>query len=56
MKPIGGMDHQILLEADFLVNAYEDQLPRTAVETFCRTVARTKTGTEMIRSLYLSNE
>lgn len=56
VKPIGGMDHQILLEADFLVNAYEDQLPHAAAETFCRTVARTKTGTEMIRSLYLSNE
>ena len=53
---VDGMDYQILLEADFLVNAYEDQLPHAAAETFCRTVARTKTGTEMIRSLYLSNE
>lgn len=55
-KPIGGLDHQILLEADFLVNMYEERLPRTAAETFCRTVAQTKTGTEMIRGLYLSNK
>lgn len=52
MKPIGGIDHQILLEADFLVNAYEESMPHAAVEAFCRTVARTKTGTEMIRALY----
>ena len=56
VNPIGGPDHQILLEADFLVNAYEERLPRAAVEAFCRTVARTETGTEMIRGLYLSNE
>ncbi len=54
VQPIGGLDHQILLEADFLVNAYEEQLPREAVESFCTKVAATKTGTELIRSLYLA--
>lgn len=52
MRPIGGLDHQILLEADFLVNAYEDALPPEAVTAFCDTIAKTKTGTEMIRALY----
>ena len=51
--PIDGLDHQILLEADFLVNAQEDELPRKAVETFCETIAATKTGADMIRAMYL---
>lgn len=53
VKPIGGIDHQILLEADFLVNAYEEHMTDEAVRTFCRTVAGTKTGTELICALYL---
>ena len=52
MHPIGGIDHQILLEADFLVNAYEDGLSHAAVEAFCERIAKTKTGTDMIRALY----
>ena len=52
MHPIGGIDHQILLEADFLVNAYEDGLSHAAVEAFCENIAKTKTGTDMIRALY----
>lgn len=50
---VDGMDYQILLEADFLVNAYEDQLPRAAVEQFCQRVARTSTGLALIHSLFL---
>ncbi len=34
---IDGMDYQILVEADFLVNFYEDQLPR---DTVAATVAK----------------
>lgn len=52
MHPIGGIDHQILLEADFLVNAYEDGLSHAAVDAFCEKIAKTKTGTDMIRALY----
>lgn len=52
VKPIGGIDHQILLEADFLVNAYEDRMSHSAVEAFCETVAATQTGTDLIRALY----
>lgn len=31
---VDGLDYQILLEADFLVNAYEDQLKPEAIATF----------------------
>ena len=43
----------ILLEADFLVNAYEDELPRSAIEYFCKKTAKTATGLDLIRSLFL---
>lgn len=56
IRPIEGLDHQILLEADFLVNAYEENLPRSAVESFCEKVAATETGTAMLRALYLAED
>lgn len=51
--PVDGTDHQILLEADFLVNAYESDLPVYAIRYFCAHTARTKTGCALIRQLYL---
>lgn len=50
---VDGIDYQILLEADFLVNAYEDELPRSAIEYFCKKTAKTATGLDLIRSLFL---
>lgn len=50
---VDGLDHQILLEADFLVNAHEQQLPRTAVENMEKTVFRTEAGKQFLRSMYL---
>ncbi len=51
--PVNGIDHQILLEADFLVNAYESALPTYAIRHFCDHTAQTATGKALIRSLYL---
>jgi len=50
---VDGLDHQILLEADFLVNAHEQQLPKSAVENMEKTVFRTAAGKQMLRSMYL---
>lgn len=47
-------DFRILLEADFLVNAYEDALPREACRTAGERVFRTKTGRAFLQSLYLA--
>lgn len=33
---VEGMDYQILLEADFLVNAGESEYSKQAIENFCR--------------------
>ena len=47
------LDFRILLEADFLVNAYEDTLPPEACQTACTRLFRTGTGRALLRDLYL---
>lgn len=49
---VDGMDYQILLEADFLVNAYEDNLDKPAIEMFCHNVFRTNSGIQLLRNTY----
>lgn len=49
---VDGMDYQILLEADFLVNAYEDNLPKEAIRTFCHNVFRTKSGIRLLKETF----
>lgn len=51
---IDGLDHQILLEADFLVNAGESGYTHTAIESFRVRVFRTAAGTALLDSMYLS--
>ena len=51
-KEIEGLDYQILVEADFLVNAYEDGLHMAAIRAFERKVFRTKTGKELLHILF----
>ena len=49
---VEGMDHRILLEADFLVNAGEQEKYHRAIKTFRNNVFRTKTGIEMLNGIY----
>lgn len=49
---VDGLDYQILLEADFLVNAYEDDLPPAAIQTFCQRVFKTKSGIALLQATY----
>lgn len=53
---IGGIDHQILLEADYLVNADEHGHSRAAIENFRQRVFRTASGTQLLESIYLRDE
>lgn len=48
-----GLDYQILLEADFLVNAFEDGLEEKAVRTARERVFRTRLGTELLDEMFL---
>ena len=49
---ISGLDHRILVEADFLVNLYEDQSDAPAVKSVYEKIFVTKTGKEIFRRMY----
>lgn len=45
-------DHRILLEADFLVNSFEDRLPAKAIETFRDRVFRTPSALALLADMW----
>ena len=49
---IDGPDYQILVEADFLVNLYEDHEPPAARKRAYEVIFRTETGKQLCRELY----
>ena len=49
----GGLDYQILLEADFLVNAYEEPFSRETIAAGGERFFRTQAGLELLHTLYL---
>ena len=52
LRPVDGPDHQILLEADFLVNASESGYPKERIVHALNTLFVTATGTALLRSVY----
>ena len=51
-QAIDGMDYRILVEADFLVNIFEDALPPSAIRQAEERVFRTGTGIVFLHNLY----
>lgn len=51
---INGMDYQILVEADFIVNAYEDSMSQDAMQSVVKNVFKTKSGIEYFNILYFA--
>ncbi|HHZ06649.1 MAG TPA: HD domain-containing protein [Clostridiales bacterium] len=49
---VDGIDYRILIEADFLVNAHEDNLSIEAVRSAKEKIFRTKTGIALLHNLY----
>lgn len=49
---VDGLDWQILLEADFLVNAYEDALSTAAIETGYQQIFKTASGKALCRCMF----
>lgn len=52
---VDGIDYQILIEADFLVNLYEDELyvsQNDAVDKLKKQIFKTRTGTWLLNTLY----
>lgn len=50
---IDGMDYQILVEADFLVNLFEDNSSRQTAENVLKNIFKTKTGCWYLETLFL---
>ena len=51
-KDIRGEDYQILVEADFLVNLYEDQADGPAIGAVYKNIFVTRTGKELFQMMY----
>jgi len=51
---IDGIDFQILVEADFLVNIYEDEMGTDAVQCVFEKYFKTTTGKSILRRMYLN--
>ncbi len=51
---IDGIDFQILVEADFIVNIFEDAMKGNAVESVRKKYFKTRTGRDILDSLYPS--
>ena len=49
---VDGMDWQILLEADFLVNSFEDELSMDAVRHFEAKVFKTESGKRLLETMW----
>lgn len=55
-KDISGMDYQILVEADFLVNIFEGGMEEEEIRNVREKIFRTKTGKELLDTMFLSKE
>lgn len=51
---IQGLDYQILIEADFLVNAFEDNMSTASIISFMTKVFVTETGIKLLKTMYES--
>ena len=52
-QKIDDIDFQILVEADFIVNIFEDEMKRNSIESVLNKYFKTNTGKEMATSMYL---
>ena len=50
---IDGIDYQILVEADFLVNLYEGQQSRENIEICLNKIFKTESGKELLQKMFL---
>jgi len=53
---IDGMDFQIIVEADMLVNIFEDDMSKNATEKSYENIFKTEAGKKLISTMYLNNE
>lgn len=49
---IDGIDYQLLVEADFLVNMYEDAMTKDAIRSAYEKIFRTESGKRLCKTMY----
>jgi HD superfamily phosphodiesterase len=49
---IDGIDYQILVEADFLVNIFEDKMPMDSIKSIREKIFKTESGLKMLDNMY----
>ncbi|MCF8357712.1 MAG: HD domain-containing protein [Prolixibacteraceae bacterium] len=52
-QKIDGLDFQILVEADFLVNVFENEMPAHSIEAVKKRYFKTETGGKFLENMYL---
>lgn len=52
---IDGIDFQILVEADFLVNIFEDGMKKDAIENIYKNIFKTRTGKDLLETMYTTD-
>ncbi len=50
---IDDLDFQIVVEADFLVNIFEEEMPEEAIKRIKNRIFKTEAGLKLIESIYL---
>ena len=53
---VDNIDYRILIEADFLVNAAEDNMEKKAIQAVKDKIFRTKTGIQLLEVQFLADE
>ena len=53
---IDGIDYQILIEADFLVNASESNFSKVSIENAKSRIFKTTAGCRLLESIFLREE
>lgn len=56
LTQIDGIDYQILIEADYIVNAGESQHPEDKIMNVIKQIFKTHTGKALIESIYFPEE
>lgn len=53
LSKIDGVDFQIIIEADFLVNIYEDEISKSTSKSILNKYFKTKNGINLLTTMYL---
>ena len=52
LSGIDGIDYQILVEADYIANAFENGYDRKNIDSFLNRIVKTSTGKQLIKSMF----